>query len=184
MNTRSSSVVLLIVALCALVGFAQPVTVTDQAGVTLSLEVPVQRLISVYGIGTYYVYALGAGDQLAVAYYVGLRSAADAPATMLRWEPRLPEILSFGDPNVEALLATEPDLILADAGRHRSFAETMNGLGVPVVLCSAETPDAMMEAIHLTASLLGEAAQAKARAFEADHTRVTAAVSDHLDAIS
>ncbi len=184
MKTHSPFVVLLIVAFCAIGGFAQPISVTDQAGVTLTLDLPIQTLVSIHGIGTYYVYALGAGNQLAVAYYVGLRSAADAPPTMLRWEPRLPEILSFGEPNVEALLLEEPDLILADAGRHRSFAEVMNSLGVPVVLFSAETPESMLEAIELTAEFLGEAAEARAHAFLADHARVTAAVADHLGAIS
>lgn len=184
MKPHASLAVLLMVGLFSFGGFAQPITVTDQAGMTLTFELPVRTLVSIHGIGTYYVYALGAGSQLAVAYYVGLRSAGEAPATMLRWEPRLPEILSFGDPNVEALLTKEPDVILADAGRHRSFAEVMNALGVPVVLYSAETPEAMMDAIELTASFLGEAAVAKAQAFQADHDRVTAAVADHLATIS
>lgn len=183
MNRLPTLALVLCVTLLSFGGMAEEITVLDQTGVSHTISLPVRTLISVHGIGTYYVYALGGGDRLAVAYYVGLRSASAAPSTMLRWEPRLPEILSFGDPNVETLLSKDPDLILGDGLQHASFAQLMRSLGVPVVLYTAETPSSMLEAIDLTASFLGEEAQTRARAFRADHERVVSTVSTSLDAV-
>jgi iron complex transport system substrate-binding protein len=160
------------------------IEIIDQSGATVAVDQPIDSLISVHGIGTYYVYALGAGSRLQLAYYVGLRSVSEAPATMLRWEPRLPEILGFGDPNAEELLASDVQLILADAGRHASFARMMQTLGIPVVLYSAETPDAMKEAIDLTASFLGEAAETRASSFRDDYTRIVDTVAEDLSSLS
>ncbi len=60
-----------IVALLASVGIAQSdVTIVDQNGYTVTIPQPIETIVSVHGIGTYYVYTLGAGDRLAIAYYI------------------------------------------------------------------------------------------------------------------
>lgn len=177
-------ILLPLIALCALPGMAQPeTTIIDQSGRSMSISLPVESIVSVHGIGTYYVYALGAGSRLTLAYYVGVKTLSKAPAAMLRWEPRLPELLSFGDPNIEELVASGGQLVLADGSQHEAVAEQLRELGIPVVLYQAETPDELKEAVTLTASFLGIEAQDQAAAFIADYDRMVDAVSSDLQSL-
>ena len=174
-------IVVALLFLCTFPGLAQSeTTVTDQSGRSITIPLPVEAIVSVHGLGTYYVYALGAGDRLAIAYYIGVRDLSSASEAMLRWEPRLPEILSFGDPNIEELVASGAQLVLADGSQHEAVAEQLRELGIPVVLYQAETPDEMKEAVMLTAQFLGPNAETKANAFIADYDRMVDAVSMDL----
>ncbi len=155
-------------------------TIVDQAGYDVSVPASIESITSVYGVGTYFVYSLGAGNQLITAYYIGLKSASKATATMQRWEPRLSELLSFGDPNVEDLVAGGADLVLADASQHGAVAAQLRELGVPVVLLSAESSDALKETMQLMATVLGEDAQARADAFIESYNRVLSTVASDL----
>ena len=170
-----------IVSLLAFAGIAQSdIAVLDQTGQTVSIPQPVERLASVYGIGTFYVYALGAADRLVTAYYVGVKGLANASEAMFRWEPRLDDILSFGDPNVEELAASDAQVVLADGARHAAFAEQMAYVGIPVVQYLVETPEELKEAMVLTGDFLGADAQARATVFIADYDRVFDTVARDL----
>lgn len=171
----------LIVSLLTVSVIAQSeITITDQTGRTMTIPQPVERLASVYGIGTFFVYALGAGDRLVTAYYVGIRGLAHASAAMHRWEPRLADILSFGDPNVEELAASGAQVIMSDGARFAAFAAQMADIGIPVVQYLVETPEQMKDAIMLTASFLGPEAQSRADVFVADFDRVFDTVARDL----
>lgn len=159
------------------------VTITDQAGYTVTLNQPIEAITSVHGIGTYYVYTLGDGDRLIMAYYVGVKAISSVPATMLRWEPRLSELLSYGDPNIEEIVASGTDLVLADGTQHQAVAEQLRELGIPVALYRAESPAQMKEAITLTSTLLGSASEVRAAAFIADYDRVVDTVASDLSAL-
>ena len=170
-----------IVTLCTFAGVAQSdITVLDQTGQTMTVPQPVEKLASVYGIGTFYVYALGAADRLVTAYYVGVKGISSASEAMFRWEPRLADILSFGDPNVEELAASSAMVILADGARHAAFAEQMAYVGIPVVQYLVETPEELKEAMVLTGNFLGADAQARANVFIADYDRVFDTVARDL----
>lgn len=170
-----------LVLLCTFAGMSQTeTTVTDQSGRSITIPLPVETIVSVHGIGTYYVYALGAGDRLTIAYYVGLKSLSKASETMLRWEPRLSDLLSFGDPNIEELVASGAQLVMADGSQHESVAEQLRDLGIPVVLYQAETPDELKEAVTLTAAFLGPEAEIQANAFITDYDRMVTTVSADL----
>ncbi len=167
-----------IVSLLTFTGTAQSeITVLDQSGHSVTIPQPIETIVSVHGIGTYYVYTLGGGDRLVIAYYVGVKTLSNVPESMLRWEPRLPDILSFGDPNVEELVASGTQLVLADASQHEPVAEQLRELGIPVVLYRAETPEALMEAIILTGTILGSDAEERAAAFISDFDRIVDAVA-------
>ena len=170
-----------IVALCTFAGMAQSdVIILDQTGHSVTISQPVEKLASVYGIGTFYVYALGAADRLVTAYYVGVKGISSASEAMFRWEPRLADILSFGDPNVEELAASGAQVILADGARHAAFAEQMAYVGIPVVQYLVETPEELKEAMVLTGNFLGADAQARANVFIADYDRVFDTVARDL----
>jgi len=141
-------------SLCA---SAQTVTVTDTLGRAVCVTQPVEHIASAYGIGTYYVYALGASDRLVAAWYVSVKSASQAPAAYGVIEPQLGELICSGDPNIEDLVARGTDLLLADASKYASIADPMQSLGIPTLLLG---------------SVLGEEAQARADALAADFYRV------------
>lgn len=167
-----------LVFLCAFTVMSQAeTTITDQSGRPVVIPLPIETIVSVHGIGTYYVYALGAGDRLAIAYYIGVKALSKASEAMLRWEPRLPDLLSFGDPNIEELVASGAQLVMADGSQHEAVAEQLRDLGIPVVLYQAETPDELKEAVTLTAAFLGSEAETQANAFITDYDRMIDAVS-------
>ncbi|MFC2077900.1 ABC transporter substrate-binding protein [Candidatus Bipolaricaulota bacterium] len=161
-------------------GAAEAVTVVDQTGRVVTLSGPVERIASIYGLGTYYLYALGVQDRLVAGGYVGVKSVAQASEAMLRFEPRLEELLVFGDPNVEELIARGAQLLLVDGSRHAGFAEQMTDLGIPVLQYLVETGDAMKEAVRLTGRALGGEATTRAEAFIADYDRILETVAADL----
>ncbi|MFC2079218.1 ABC transporter substrate-binding protein [Candidatus Bipolaricaulota bacterium] len=175
----------MIASLFTIAGIAQSeIVVLDQTGQTVTIPQPIESIASVYGVGTYYVYALGGGERLVVAYYIGVKTISSASESMLRWEPRLPDILSFGDPNVEELVASNAQLVLADGSQHQAVAEQLRELGIPVVLYQAETAQALKEAVALTGTILGSDAGVQAAEFVADYDRIIDTVASDVAALS
>jgi len=177
-----SGFIAVLVACCVLTALASeaPVEMVDQTGARVTVAPPIERLVSVYGPGTFSVYALGAGDRLAMAWFIGVRGVAQASDAMRRFEPSLEELLTFGDPNVEEMIARDADLILVDGSRHSAFAAQMNGLGVPTLQLLVETPQALTESLRLLGAALGEEAAQRAEAFAADYDRVISSVQSNL----
>ena len=170
----------LVVACIAGVGTtlaAHEIEVVDQTERTVRIDQPVERLVSVYGPGTFTVYALGAADPLVMAWYVGVKGIEQASDAMLRFEPRLAEILAFGDPNVEEVVARGAQLVLVDGSRHGAFADQMTDLGIPVLRYLVETPDELIESVLLTGEALGAEALERATLFVEDYDRIVTAVA-------
>jgi len=164
-------------------GFGTELDLVDQVGQSVQVSQPVERVVSVYGMGTYYLYALGAQDLLVGGGYVGVKSVAQASETLLRMEPRFEDLFFFGDPNPEEILLRDPDLILADGARHAEFAEQMDDLSVPTLQFLVESSDQLREALRLTARALGGEAMARADAFEAEMDRVLEVIGADLAAV-
>ena len=175
---------LAVVVLAGEVAAEGVVELVDHAGETVRIPQPIERLISVYGIGTFIVYALGVGDRLVMAWYVGVKGISSASEGMLRLEPRLEELLAFGDPNVEEIAARDAQLVLADASRHATFAEQMTEIGVPVIQYLIETPETLKEAVLLTGRALGPETLERANVFVSDYDRVFSVVTSDLEALA
>jgi len=156
------------------------VVVIDQAGAQVAIEQPVERIVSVDGYATYYVYALGAGDRLVAGWYLGVKGLTNAPEALFRLEPRLEELLRFGDPNVEEMVSLGAQLIMVNGSRHGAFAAQMNDLGVPTIQLLVETPGALKDALRLIAAAIGGDAISRAEALIADYDRVFSAVEESL----
>jgi iron complex transport system substrate-binding protein len=159
---------------------SEVVELIDQTGAVVRIDGPVDRIVSVYGIGTYYLYALGAADGLVGGGYVGVKSVAQAADAILRLEPRFEELFIYGDPNVEEILRRDPQLVLVDGSRHAAFAQQMTDLGVPAIQYLVETPEEFAEALRLTGEALGSEASARAEAFLAELDRVLEQVEEDL----
>ena len=175
MRTKGAlwAVVAFVVAL-SIVASAETVTVVDGTGRPVGVPQPVDHIASAYGIGTYYIYALGAGPRLVAAWYVGVKSAAQAPASLREIEPRLDALLSAGDPNVEELAARGVDFVLADASKHAAFAAQMAAIGVPTLLFAPETTQGVVDMTLALGQALGTEAAGRAARLVADFWRVFA----------
>ncbi len=92
---------------------ADDIRVTDDSGRELVLERPAKRIIALYGAYNEILAALGLEDRIVA------RTKADAlPPSILA----KPSIGTHMRPNVELVLALEPDLILQSAGRREATA--------------------------------------------------------------
>jgi len=156
------------------------VELVDQAGNTVRIPQPVKRLASLYGPGTFYIYALGASDRLVAATYIGVKGVSKAPASLFRLEPRLKEILCHPPFNIEEIVVHNADLVMVDATRHSQLAAQLQELGIPVIQYITETPKALRSAVRMTARALGPDAEERAGVFCKDFDRVYSTVKQTL----
>lgn len=144
---------------------ASAVSVVDTTGRTVVIPQPVDRIVSCYGISTYYLYALGAGDRVVEGWYVQIRGLSQAPAALRRMEPNLADKLSFGTPSLEEIVSRHPDLVLTNPEKDGDLAARLTDLGIPALEYTAETPQALKRAMLLTGEALGPQAAERAEAF-------------------
>lgn len=168
----------LLVLLVAMSGWGE-ITLTDQAGRQVTLPAPPARVASIYGIATWYVYALGASHLLVAASYIGLRGQAEALVAEL--DPGFNERPRILSPNVdlEQILAWEADLVLGSVIKHAGLALLLEEVGVPIILYQAERWAGIEEATGLTAQALGrpQVGQELLSYLDNQHERVKAALA-------
>lgn len=97
----------------------------DGPGGTWTLDEPPQRIVSLSPSTTEILFAIGAGDQVVAVDDYSTYPAA-APTTDL----------SGWDPNVEAVLTYEPDLVLI-ANDANDIVAALNAAGVPIYINAA-----------------------------------------------
>jgi iron complex transport system substrate-binding protein len=137
-----------------------PLTLTDDAGREVTLEAEPQRIVSLAPSNTEIVCALSACDRLVGVpeYQVGYPDAVAATVA------ELPIVVSYGPVDREAIVATEPDLVLAAGNELTSSADidALTELGVPVIALYPESLDEVSGDVQL----VGEALNAQATAAE------------------
>ena len=105
-------------------GAANGVGVVDDAGDTVGLARPAERIVSLAPAFTELLFALGAGDRV-----VGRTEWCDFPAAA-RAVPSVGDGLA---PNVEAIVARRPDLVLVyRSGANGEAVARLRSLGIPV----------------------------------------------------
>ena len=154
------------------------VQVIDQTGRLVSIPQPVTRIVSAYGISTYYVYALGAGDRIVNAWYVQIKGLFKAPDALWKMEPNLDKKLSAGKPNLEDIVSKHPDLVLTNPTKHGDLADRLISLGIPAIQYVAESPETMKEAMLLTGEALGPKTATGAQEFAAYYDRTMAKIAN------
>ncbi len=136
--------------------------IIDQAGQTVTIPQPVERIVSSYGMASLYVYALSEGDSLVGATFL-MHPDPRVQAKLSMLEPDatlLPNPGGQQDANVEEIAKLEPDLILIAA--RAAGQDPMQALGVPIIRYEGETFTALKEALTLTGKALGPDAAARA----------------------
>lgn len=137
-----------------------PLSLTDDAGRTVEIPAEPQRIVSLAPSNTEIVCALGACDRL-----VGVPEFRDGyPPDVLDTIAELPNVVSFGPVDREAIVATEPDLILA-AGNELTPSDdiaALSDLGYPVLTLYPESVDEVFADIGLVGVAIGAAEEADA----------------------
>lgn len=97
----------------------------DDAGVAVQFAAPPRRIVSLIPVTTELVFALGKGGAL-----VGRTAWCDYPAAAAR----VPDLGNGIGPNVEAVVAARPDLVLLyRSSSNAAAAERWRSLGIPVM---------------------------------------------------
>ena len=140
---------------------AGAIRLIDDAGLSLELPRPPQRIIALTPHLTELLFAVGAGAQL-----VGVDSASDYPEAARA----LPRIGDYSRINFERILALKPDLVIVWVGGNR--AADIHGLkkmGVPVLHTEAARLDDVARLLRLIGQASGhaKAGEAAAQAFAA-----------------
>ncbi len=130
---------------------AFPVTVTDDAGREVTVEAAPERIVSLAPANTEIVYALGMLDKL-----VGVTTYDDYPAEVAD----IAKIGDFVTPNIEAITAAQPDLILATTGVQADVITQLEGTGATVIAIDPQTLDALYTSIETVGKATGTTAGA------------------------
>lgn len=148
---------------------AWPLSVRDDLGREVRLEAAPERLVSLVPSHTETVCALGACERL-----VGRDTFSDYPPAVRS----LPDLGSAFAPDLEALVALSPDLVLVD--EYSGAADAVAALGIPVYAGTPQRLDAIFEGVERLGTLLGtpEAATALVDRLQADLDAVAARVAD------
>jgi iron complex transport system substrate-binding protein len=124
----------------------------DDARDTVAVQVPAHRIASLIPAATELLFAIGAGDRL-----VGRTEWCDYP-------PEARRVDNLGDginPNLEAILARQPDLvILYNTAQHAAAAQRLRDLGVPTLRLATDALSDVDRLAKLFGHLTGHERQA------------------------
>jgi len=123
-----------------------PLTVTDDAGRTVTLKAAAKRIVSLAPSNTEIVHGLGELSRL-----VGVTTYDDYPAEVAD----ITKVGDFTTPNLEAIAAAKPDLILVTGGVQADVVTKLEGLGASVLVVDPKDVEGAYVAIGLVAKALG-----------------------------
>jgi iron complex transport system substrate-binding protein len=144
--------------------WAQPITVTDDRGRTVVLPAAPQRVVSILPSLTETVCELQQCQRL-----VGVDRYSNWPAAI----QALPRVGGGIDPNVEAIVALRPDVVLAAVSSRGS--ERLEALGLKVVALEPKTHADMRRVMGTVARVLGLPAEDAERLWRHIDAAVSAA---------
>ena len=159
----------------ALAAGAQAVQLTDDRGVTVALERPAERIVTLAPHLAEIAFAAGAGAKL-----VGASSFSRHPVEA----ERLPVVASFGRVDIERVVVLKPDVVLGWRSGNSPFqVARLERLGLTVFVTEVRTTHDIARLIRQVGTLGGSAAlaQERARTFEIE---VRGLRQDHAQARS
>ena len=167
---RASWVPLVLLAACTGRPAVLSLSVTDDWGRTVALVAPARRIVSLAPASTELLFRLGLGDRM-----VGRTHFCD-------WPPAAAAVPDLGNgigPNVEAVAARRPDLVLLYASEaDRAAADRLQALGIATAVLKLDRSDDLRRAARLVGRLAGVPARADSfvAAFDSALASVAAAV--------
>ena len=144
------------------------ITIVDDTGRKVELVAPAKRIVTLAPFLTELVYSAGSGSKL-----VGVSAYSDYP----REAKALPQVGSAMGPELEALAALRPDLVLAwEDSIRREDVERISGLGITIFVARAKRLDDVPRLLQAVATLSGGDATRAAATYR---ERLTAARAAH-----
>ncbi|GGK98889.1 ABC transporter substrate-binding protein [Deinococcus radiotolerans] len=143
-----------------------PLTVRDDLGRTVTLNREPRRIIAMLPSHTETLAALGASDQL-----IAVDTYSNYPKAVVE---RLPRVGSAYQPNLEAILALKPDLVLADESSGSRLTEKLAQAGLTVYGGTGQSFNEVFEKIAVLGKLTNH---------EANATRLIASMRADLNAL-
>jgi iron complex transport system substrate-binding protein len=129
-----------------------PVTVTDDASRSVTVKAAPERIVSLAPAATEILFALKLGDKV-----VGVTSDDDYPSEVAS----ITKVGDFAGPNVEAVAAAKPDLILATSGVQADVVKKLEALGATVVVLDPQTLAGVYSNIETVGKITGSSGAAK-----------------------
>jgi len=128
-----------------------PVTITDDASRTVTVSSEPERIVSLAPANTEIAFALGLGKKM-----VGVTTYDDYPAEVAN----IAKVGDFASPNLEAIAAAKPDLVLATAGVQAEMVTKLEELGATVVVIDPQNIAGVYADIERTGKVTGTAQEA------------------------
>jgi len=127
-----------------------PLTVTDDTGVAITLEQAPAAVVSLAPSETETLFAIGAGDQV-----VGVDEFSNYPE-----EASTKAKVGDMTTNIEAVMALNPDLVIASSSANFAAVEELRKLNVPVFAVDPLTYDAVVAKIETIGTIMDRQAAA------------------------
>ena len=122
-----------------------PIELVDDFGREVQLETAAASIVSLAPSSTEIIFALGCGDLL-----VGATEYCNYPEEA----EEIPRVGGFSDPNLEEIVALEPDLVLA-ASLHQETVEALEDMEIAVLALNPEDIEGIYANINLIAKAIG-----------------------------
>ena len=136
------------------------IEVVDDAGNTLSLNEPAQRIVSLAPNITEILFHIGAGQQI-----VGADERSNYPSQATR----IVRVNNHATANYELILSLAPDLVIAwQSGNGETIIERIRELGIPVFIVETRRLNDISELFKRLGQLSGQSEQALQKAAEFD----------------
>jgi len=129
-----------------------PITVTDPSGATITIESQPERIISASPSETEILFALGLGDRI-----VGVSDYDNYPEEALS-KPKVGGVLK---PNVEAIIASEPDLLIGGISMPDDAADKFRELNVNIYKTDPKNVEDVLTNIEQLGLITNTQAQAE-----------------------
>lgn len=142
----SSLLFLLVFAGAASAADWEPVTITDDLGVTVTIDKYPERIVSLSPANTEILFALGLGDRI-----VGVTEYCTYPEAALSKD----KIGGFSTINTEKIAVLNPDLLVAADGNSEETIAHLRELGYTIITVNADTIDTTLADIRLIGKAAG-----------------------------
>ncbi len=153
-----------------------PVTITDHAGNTVTIEKEPERVVSGYYISSSACIALGLKDRLVATE----EKIETRPIYKLAASELIGKIGNVGSAkafDLEACIAAEPDFVILPK-KLKDQAKTLNDMQIPTIIVNPESNEQLAEMITMIGTATNVNKEAKALTDE--YTKIQAKVADLL----
>jgi iron complex transport system substrate-binding protein len=140
-----------VVAGCTSTGQTGPNYVVDDLGRLVAINATPQRIVSLAPSNTEILFALGVGDRV-----VGVTDNCNYPPEAQEKE----KVSVYGTPNIEKIVALQPDLVLATAFDRFQTIPALEEQGITVFAVAPQTLDDVLESIRTIGRITGKEQEA------------------------